>query len=135
MISKQHRLLFAKVTTRSKHILDLTHSDVGESLIDDYSRRLRVYPMKKKSYVFLVFKEFKAQVELETGKRIKILRENNGGKCVNGNFFVFCKQWCIVRQFSIPHTPQQNSVAEWMNKTLLDRTIFTLRTTKIAKSF
>jgi len=36
------------------------------SFIDDYSRRLWVYPIKGKSYVYLVFKEFKAQIELET---------------------------------------------------------------------
>jgi len=53
VISKHHRLKFARVTTRSKHILDLIHSDVWESpelslggaryfvsFIDDYSRRL-----------------------------------------------------------------------------------------------
>ena len=91
MISKQHRMKFARVTIRSKHILDLIHSDVWESpeislggtryfmsLIDDYSRRLWVYPIKKKSDVFLVFKVFKAQIELETGKKIKCLRKDNG---------------------------------------------------------
>jgi len=31
VISKHHRLKFAIVTTRSKHILDLIHSDVWES--------------------------------------------------------------------------------------------------------
>ena len=62
------------------------------SFIDDYSRRLWVYPIKKKSDVFPVFKEFKAQVELETGKRIKCLRTDNGGEYVDGNFLAFCKQ-------------------------------------------
>lgn len=31
VISKQHRLKFARMTTKSKHILDLIHSDVKES--------------------------------------------------------------------------------------------------------
>ena len=51
--SKRHRLKFDRLTTHSKHILDLIHYDVWESLemslggakyfisfIDDYSRRL-----------------------------------------------------------------------------------------------
>jgi len=55
VISKQHRLKFARVTTKSKYILDLIHSDVWESsvlslggakyfvsFINDYSRRLWV---------------------------------------------------------------------------------------------
>jgi len=105
VISKQHRLKFARSTTRSKNILDLVHSDVWESpevslggakyfvsFIDDYSRRLWVYPIKRKSYVFPVFKEFKARVELETGKRIKCLRIDNGGEYVDGDFLAFCKQ-------------------------------------------
>ncbi|KAH9657251.1 hypothetical protein KPL70_022991 [Citrus sinensis] len=90
---------------RSKCILDLIHSDVWESpdismggakymvtFIDDYSRRCWVYPIKKKSDVFLVFKEYKARVELESGKKIKCLRTDNGGEYTNGEFFAFCKQ-------------------------------------------
>nr|KYP42748.1 Retrovirus-related Pol polyprotein from transposon TNT 1-94 [Cajanus cajan] len=146
--SKQHRLQFAKVTTRSKHILDLIHSDVWESpeismggakyfvsFIDDYSRRLWVYPIKKKSDVFPVFKEFKAQVELDTGKRIKCLRTDNGGEYIDGDFLAFCKQEGIKRQFTVAHTPQQNGVAERMNRTLLERTRAMLRTAGLAKSF
>ncbi|KOM25686.1 hypothetical protein LR48_Vigan153s000800 [Vigna angularis] len=146
--SKQHRLKFAKVTARSKHILDLIHSDVWESpeismggakyfvsFIDDYSRRLWVYPIKKKSDVFPVFKEFKAQVELETGKMIKCLRTDNGGEYTDGDFLAFCKQEGIKRQFTVAHTPQQNGVAERMNRTLLERTRAMLKTTGLAKSF
>ena len=125
MISKQHRLKFARNTTRSKNILDLVHSDVWESpevslggakyfvsFIDVYSRRLWVYPIKRKSYVFPIFKEFKAQVELKTGKRIKCLRTNNGGEYVDGDFLAFFKQKGIIRQFFVSYTPQQNGVAE-----------------------
>ena len=49
------------------------------SFIDDYSRRLWVYPIKNKSYVFSIFKQFKALIELEIGKKIKCLRTDNGG--------------------------------------------------------
>ena len=69
VINKQLRLKFNRSHTRSKYILDLVHSDIWESsnismrgvkhfviFIDDYSRRCWVYPIKKKSYVFLVFK-------------------------------------------------------------------------------
>jgi len=105
------------------------------SFIDDYSRRLWVYPIKRKSDVFPVFKEFKARVELETGKRIKCLRTGNGGEYVDGDFLAFCKQKGIIRQFYVPHTPQQNGVAERMNRTLLEKTRVMQSTAGLTKSF
>ncbi|KAL4337962.1 hypothetical protein AHAS_Ahas12G0162600 [Arachis hypogaea] len=45
--------------------------------VDDYSKRLSVYPIKKKSNMLVIFKEFKAKLELESGKKIKCLRTDN----------------------------------------------------------
>ncbi|KAH9669265.1 hypothetical protein KPL70_021724 [Citrus sinensis] len=142
--SKQHRLKFSRSIARSKCILDLIHSDVWESpdismggakymvtFIDDYSRRCWVYPIKKKSYVFLVFKEYKARVELESGKKIKCLRTDNGGEYTDGEFLAFWKQEGIQRQFTVAYTPQQNGVAERMNRTLTERIRVMLKTAAI----
>ena len=75
------------------------------SFIDDYSKRLWVYPIKKRSDVFRIFKVFKARVELESGKRIKCLRTDNGGEYIDGDFIAFCKQEGIQRQFTVVYTP------------------------------
>lgn len=146
--SKQHRLAFGRSVARSKHILDLIHSDVWESselslggarylvsFIDDYSRRCWVYPIKKKSDVFSIFKEFKVLVELESGKRIKCLRTDNGGEYTDGEFLALCKQEGIKRQFTVAYTPQQNGVAERMNRTLAERMRAMLRTVSLPNSF
>ncbi|KAH9706497.1 hypothetical protein KPL70_012225 [Citrus sinensis] len=148
VISKQHRLKFSRSIARSKCILDLIHSDVWESpdismggakymvtFIDDYSRRCWVYPIKKKSDVFPVFKEYKARVELESGKKIKCLRTDNGGEYTDGEFLAFCKQEGIQRQFTVAYTPQQNGVAERMNRTLTERIRAMLRTAGLPNSF
>ncbi|KAH9727213.1 Integrase catalytic domain-containing protein [Citrus sinensis] len=71
--------VISRSITRTKCILDLIHSDIWKSpdtsmggakymvtFIDDYSRRCWMYPIKKKSDVFSVFKEYKARVELES---------------------------------------------------------------------
>ncbi|KAE8714062.1 hypothetical protein F3Y22_tig00110201pilonHSYRG00172 [Hibiscus syriacus] len=71
---KQHRLKFNTSNSRGKSVLELVHSDVWQapvtslggakyfvSVIDDYSRRCWVHPIKKKSDVFSTFKNFKAQ--------------------------------------------------------------------------
>jgi hypothetical protein len=85
---KQSRVRFPSGATRENGILELVHSDVfgpvtvpslGGSLyyvsfIDDFSRKTWIYFLRKKSEVFERFKEFKALVENQTEKRIKVLR-------------------------------------------------------------
>ncbi|KAH9687241.1 Integrase catalytic domain-containing protein [Citrus sinensis] len=53
--------------------------------------RCWVDSIKKKSYTFLIFKEYKAQVELEYGKMIKCLRTDNGEEYTDGEFLAYCK--------------------------------------------
>ena len=55
------------------------------SFIDDYSRKTRIYFLKKKDEVFERFKEFMALVENLSEKRIKILRLDNGGEFTNSH--------------------------------------------------
>ena len=45
--------------------------------IDDASRKVWIYFMKQKSKVFDVFKKWLAQVENETGLKIKCLKSDN----------------------------------------------------------
>ena len=94
-----------------------------------------MYPIKRKAYVFPVFKIFKARVELESEKKIKCLRTDNGGEYTGEEFDSFCQQEGIKRQFTVAYTPQQNGAAERMNRTLLDQTRAMLRTASVAKSF
>ena len=78
---------------QGQRILELIHNDVlgpihisslGESMyyvtfIDDFFDNTCLYFLKKKSEVLSKFKEFKALVENQTGKKIKVLRNDNGG--------------------------------------------------------
>ncbi|KAH9670424.1 hypothetical protein KPL70_016984 [Citrus sinensis] len=105
------------------------------TFIDDYSRRCWVYPIKKKSDVFSVFKEYKARVELESSKKIKCLRTDNGGEYTDGEFLAFCKEEGIQRQFTVAYTPQQNGVAKRMNRTLTERIRVMLKTAGLPNSF
>lgn len=56
--------------------------------------------------MFPVFKDFKAQVELEFRNKIKCLRIDNEKEYTNDKFLVLCKQEGIERQFNVPYTPQ-----------------------------
>ena len=58
------------------------------------------------------FKEFKAQVENLSRRRIKILRSDNGGEYTSTKFNDFRKEARIKRELTVPYNPQQNGVAE-----------------------
>ena len=68
--------------------------------------------------MFNIFKKWKAQVEKQTGKKIKYLRTNNGLEYRDKEFIRFCELKGITRHFTVKGTPQQNRVAERMNRTL-----------------
>jgi hypothetical protein len=88
---------------------------------DDFSRKLWVYFMKQKSEVFSKFKLWKAEVENQTGRKIKYLRSDNGTEYTDSRFQKFCEEQGIQRHFSVRKTPQQNGVAERVNRSLTER--------------
>ena len=116
---KQNQIKFSTSATRANGILQLIHSDVfgpvpipslGKSLyyvsfIDDFSRRTWVYFLRQKSEVFSKFKEFKALVENQTNKKIKVLRIDNGGEFFSREFEKFYKQCGIVKQKTTLYMP------------------------------
>jgi len=77
--------------------------------------------MKNKSAVFVTFKKWKTLIEKQTGKKIKHCRIDNGLEYCSGEFDEFCKNEDIVRHRTVRGTPQQNGIAERMNRTLLER--------------
>jgi len=74
--------------------------------------------MKHKDEAFEKFKSFKALAENESDHKIKCLRSNRGGEFTSNEFFYFCEEHGIRREYSIARTPQQNGVVERMNRTV-----------------
>ncbi|GJY80741.1 retrotransposon protein, putative, ty1-copia subclass [Tanacetum coccineum] len=97
---------------------------------DDFSRYGYVYLLKHKHEVFETFKVFKAEVELQLGKKIKALRSDRGGEYLSQEFKDYLSENGIVQNLTSPYTPQQNGVSERRNRTLLDmvRSMFNLTT-------
>ena len=96
---------------------------------DDYFRYGYIYPIRERSEALDKFKIFKAEVENQLDKRIKIVRSDRGGEYygrhtpyeqVPGLFARFLQENGIVAQYSTPGEPQQNGVAERRNYTLMD---------------
>ena len=99
------------------------------SFIDDYSRYMYLYMLHKKSETLDAFKIFKAEVEKQCEKKIKIMRSDRGGEYYGrytedgqapGPFTKFLQEHGIVAQYTMPSSPDQNGVAERRNRTLLD---------------
>ena len=125
---------FSAKGRRAQDLLELVHLDVCGPMstqarggyeyfitfIDDYSRFGYVYLMKRKSEAFEKFKEFRVEVENQLGKWIKAIRSNQRGEYLLGDFKDYLTENGIISQLIAPGTPQQNSVAERRNKTLLD---------------
>ena len=101
-----------------------THAIGGYSYFitftDDLSRYGYVYLMKYKSEAFEKFREYKNEVENQTGKSIKTLRSDRGGEYLSTEFTQFLKDHGILSQWTPPYTPQLNGVSERRNRTLLD---------------
>jgi hypothetical protein len=92
------------------------------TIIDDYSRKVWSYFLKHKSNAFSAFKEWKVMIENQTEKKVKKLCTDNGLEFCSNEFNAYCKSQGIVRHYTIPYTPQQNGVAEHMNRTIISKT-------------
>ena len=90
---------FPHSESQARRLLDLIHSDVCGpfpqsiggyryfiTFIDDHSRHLRIYYLKKKSDAFSKFKLFRAAAKNATGTDIKVYRTDGGGEYVLHEF-------------------------------------------------
>ncbi|GJU62225.1 retrovirus-related pol polyprotein from transposon TNT 1-94 [Tanacetum coccineum] len=91
------------------------------SIVDDYSRRVWVHFLRHKNEAFSKFKEWKQLVENRTGRKLKKLRMDNGSEFCNQEFNNLCNESRITRHLTVAGTPQQNGLAERMNRTLLNK--------------
>jgi transposase InsO family protein len=76
--------------------------------------------MKTKGQVFKRFQEFKALMENQTGKKIKVFRSNNGGEYTSNEFNDFCAREGIKIELNVPYNPQQNGVVERKNRAIVE---------------
>jgi hypothetical protein len=119
-LGKYTKTVFPSSDNRVAGILDLIHYDVCGPMsyvslrgyeyyvtfIDDFSRKTWPLFMEIRGQVFKRFQEFKALVENQTSKKIKVLRSNNGGEYTSNDFIDFFAKEGIKRELTIPYNPQ-----------------------------
>ena len=118
-LGKNTKKSFSRSKNRSKGILDLIHSDIcgpmsSPSLsgclyyvlfINDHSHKSWIYFLKVKSETFDKFKEFKALIENQTGRHIRILRSDNRGEYESNEFDDFFQEARIKKELTILYNP------------------------------
>jgi hypothetical protein len=123
---KQHREPFTGEGVRATGLLDLIHADVCGPMqvpsmsgfrymvmfTDDKSRFRSVYFLRRKDEVLEKWRQYRAAVETRIGRKIKILRSDNGGEFTSRAFAQELKQHGTTHQLPPAYTPQQNGVAE-----------------------
>jgi hypothetical protein len=103
--------------------------------IDDASHKVFVTGLCEKSEVAEHLKSFIARVELDTGKSLKVLRTDGGGKYIASAVQGFLKDKGIQHEVTTPDTPQHNGIAEHMNHTLLDKVRSMLHDASLPKMY
>lgn len=123
-------------TNTAKNILDRVHSDICgpfrtralcgakyfATFIDECSRYCKVYPLKSRDEIGEAFGQYKVFVENQCGKHIKSVRTDNAAEYKGGEFARIIKSSGILHETSVAHCPQQNGIAERMNRTLMEMT-------------
>ncbi|RDX74739.1 hypothetical protein CR513_45469, partial [Mucuna pruriens] len=105
------------------------------SFVDDFSRKLWVYLIKRKGEAFEVFKRFKAMVEKQCGCFIKVLKTDGGGEYTSHDFHFYCDKEGIIHEVIAPYTPQHNGKTERMNRTFMNMARCMLKDKNMPKQF
>ena len=131
---KMDRKPFNETIEREPNLLSRVFSDVcgpmsvptfGGSkyfvtFIDGRSRMAETYLIKQKDEVFKCFKDYKNMAENSTGKKIKCLRNDNGGEYNNIQMRDFLSANGIKAEFTAPYSSQQNGIAERFNRSIMN---------------
>lgn len=135
-VGKAKRVSFETGKHSTSQVLEYLHADLWGSpnttpslsgnqyflsIIDDFSRKVWVCFLRTKDETFTKFCEWKILVENQVDKRVKYLRTDNGLEFCNHVFNEFCITNGITRHMTCTYTPQENGVAERMNRTIMEK--------------
>ena len=86
-------------------------------------------------WVFSIFSDWLAKVENQTGQKLKCLRTDNGGEFKSEEFVKFYRECGIRREYKAPYSPEQNGIAERMNRTIQERVVSMLQHSGLSDGF
>ncbi|GFV69523.1 retrovirus-related Pol polyprotein from transposon TNT 1-94 [Trichonephila clavipes] len=134
---------------RSKRPLELLHTDLcgpmptesqgGNkyflSIIDDYSRKVTVFPIRNKSDVFHTFIRFQKRAERFLSRKVIAVTTDGGLEFCNKDMDNFLTELGIKHEVTNSYTPEMNGVAERFNLTALDGIKTLLKSSEVPHKF
>src|SRR5258706_3514239 len=102
---------------------------------DEFSKKLWVYFMVRKSEMFAKFKDWKAMAELQSGHVLQEFQSDNGGEYIGSNFKAYLGLCGIHHCTSTAYTPQQNGKAERSIRTILEHALSMLCSANLSDGF
>ncbi|GKC35352.1 putative ribonuclease H-like domain-containing protein [Tanacetum coccineum] len=110
-----HMDLFGPTSVKS-----INHASYCLVITDDCTRFSWVFFLASKDETSGILQTFIRQIENQLSHRVKIIRSDNGTEFKNRDMLEFCGNKGIKQEYSTARTPQQNGVAERMNRTLIE---------------
>ncbi|GJR41628.1 putative ribonuclease H-like domain-containing protein [Tanacetum coccineum] len=110
-----HMDLFGPTSVKS-----INHASYCLVITDDCTRFSWVFFLATKDETSGILQNFIRQIENQLNHRVKIIRSDNGTEFKNRDMLEFCGNKGIKQEYSNARTPQQNGVAERMNRTLIE---------------
>jgi transposase InsO family protein len=80
-------------------------------------------------------KTYKAEVENQLEKKIKLFKSDCGGEYFSNDFDLFCAEHGVIHERTQLYSPQSNGVAKRKNCTLTDLVNFMLDTAGLSKAW
>jgi len=105
------------------------------AVIDDHTRKGWKEFLKHKDEAPETIKNLIEKLETHTGSHVKTIRSDRGGEFIDGRLQTYLRSKGITHEFSAPHTPQQNGVAERFNQTTHESALAMLEHAEMSKGF
>lgn len=100
----------------------LTGERFWVTVVDESSHMVASLTVKSKDVIPRALIDLLKYWQTDRGTTVKCVRSDRGSEFMNQQFKEFCVQQGTKMETSAPYTPQQNGLAERMNRTLKERT-------------
>lgn len=103
------------------------------TFIDAYTRYTKIFPIQNRTQEVILncLRAYVPWYERQSSSQIKIFRSDNAKEFVGEYVSNFLRCLGIIHQKTVPFTPAHNSIAERMNRTMLNKLRVTLHDTKL----
>lgn len=146
---KQTKLPHNQPRKRATRPLELVHSDLMGPItpvsyddckyiitfLDDYTHFTAAYLMKSKTEAFHYFKIYEAMATAHFNFKLNRFRCDNGREYLSKEMKRYFQEKGISFEFTIRYTPEQNGVAERLNRTICEKARCLLLNSELSKNF